>query len=121
MHDSQRFVKVFDETNEGDEIWADSAYYSANLEMALKLLGYYSQIHERGYRNHPLSEEQQSSNRSKSKVRAKVEHVFGHWTMAMGGKQVRCIGITRVRGYQSLKDLSYNLMRYVFWQKKGVS
>ena len=118
VHDSKVFAQVIDGENEGDEIWADSAYYNVNLETTLTLLDYISQIHERGYRNHPLNDEQKASNREKSKTRAKVEHVFGGWVMTMGGKLVRCIGIERVRAYQGLKDLSYNLTRYVFWQKK---
>jgi IS5 family transposase len=81
-------------------------------------VGYRSQIHERGYRNHPLTEEQKTTNRNKSKVRAKVEHVFGAWVMEMGGKQVRCIGIKRVSAQLALKDLVYDLKRYLFWNNK---
>jgi hypothetical protein len=33
-------------------------------------------FHEKGYRNHPLTEEQKANNREKSKTRARVEHVF---------------------------------------------
>jgi hypothetical protein len=51
-------------------------------------------------------------------VRAKVEHVFGAWVMEMGGKRVRCIGIKRVSAQLGLKDLAYNLKRYLFWNKK---
>ena len=51
-------------------------------------------------------------------MRAKVEHVFGAWVMNLGGKQVRCIGIKRVRAQLGLKDLAYNVRRYVFWCKK---
>ena len=75
VHDSQMFAQVLDIDNESDDIWADSAYYSVNLEAVLAILGYISHIHERGYRNHPLNEEQKASNREKSKTRAKVEHV----------------------------------------------
>ena len=88
------------------------------VEAGLDALGHISQIHERAYRNHPLSEEQTASNREKSKTRAKVEHVFGTWVMTMGGKMVRAIGIERVRVQLGLKNLVYNLRRYVFWQKK---
>ncbi len=38
--------------------------------------------------------------------------------MTMGGKMVRAIGIERVRVQLGLKNLVYNLRRYVFWQKK---
>jgi len=44
---------VLDPDNEGDEIWADSAYRSDNIEAGLDVLGYISQIHERAYRNQP--------------------------------------------------------------------
>jgi IS5 family transposase len=118
VHDSQQFCQVLDGDNEGDEIWADSAYCNQALEEALEVVGYRSQIHERGYRNHPLTEEQKATNRDKSKVRAKVEHVFGAWVMGMGGKLVRWLGIKRVSAQLGLKDLAYNLKRYLFWNKK---
>jgi transposase, IS5 family len=118
VHDSQRFGEGLDAENEADEIWADSAYRNQALEEALEIVGYRSQIHDRGYRNHPLTAEQKATNRDKSKVRAKVEHVFGAWGMGMGGKLVRCIGITRVSAQRGLKDLTYNLKRYLFWNKK---
>ncbi|MEM9219328.1 MAG: IS5 family transposase [Cyanobacteria bacterium P01_F01_bin.150] len=69
VHDSQMFAQVLDIDNESDDIWADSAYYSVNMEATLALLGYISHIHERGYRNHPLNDEQKASNREKSKTR----------------------------------------------------
>lgn len=120
VHDSQQFCEVLDSDNAADEIWADSAYRSQALEDALEVAGYRSQIHERGYRNHPLTADQKATNRDKSKVRAKVEHVFGAWVIAMGVKVVRCIGIKRVSAQLGLKDLAYNLKRYVFWSKKEV-
>lgn len=51
-------------------------------------------------------------------MRAKVEHVFGAWVMNLRGKQVRCIGMKRVRAQLGLKDFAYNMRRYVFWRKK---
>ena len=118
VHDSKEFCNVLDQDNESDKIWADSAYRNEALESGLEILGYDSQIHERGYREHPLTEEQKEMNRGKSKVRAKVEHVFGGYVMNLGGKLVRCIGIERVRAQLGLKDLAYNLRRYVFWRNK---
>ena len=119
VHDSQELENVLDPDNADNEVWADSAYRSEETERMLETEEYKSQIHERAYRNNPLSEEQQASNREKSKTRAKVEHVFGCWVTSMGGKMVRCIGLERVSAYLGLKDLTFNLRRYVFWQKKG--
>jgi IS5 family transposase len=118
VHDCQALGAVLDPDNRGDEIWADSAYRSENIEAGLAALGHISQIHERAYRNHPLTAEQTASNREKSKTRAKVEHVFGDWVMTMGSKLVRVIGLERVQAQLGLKNLVYNLKRYVFWQKK---
>jgi IS5 family transposase len=119
VHDSQVLGKVLDDDNEADRLWADSAYRSEAIETALELMGFDSQIHERPYRNRPLSDEQKQSNRMKSKTRARVEHVFGAWTMQMGGKVVRAIGIVRVKAQLGLKNLTYNLMRYTFLQTQA--
>ena len=83
---------VLDDDNDSDDVWADSAYRSQLIESVLALLGFVSRIHERAYRNRPLTEEQKESNRERSKVRAKVEHVFGTWVNSMGGKLMRSIG-----------------------------
>jgi IS5 family transposase len=48
-----------------------------------KLLG------ERAYRNRPLSDEQKESNRQKSKIRARIEHVFGYMSQSMKGFYLR--------------------------------
>lgn len=118
VHDSKQFGTIIDGDHLCDEIWADSAYRSEALESTLELLDYTSHIHERGYRNRPLTEPQRQSNREKSTVRATVEHVFGCWVTSMGGKAVRCVGHTAVSGYLGLKMLTFNLKRYVFWQLK---
>lgn len=120
VHDSQVLGQLLDEDNDSDTIWADSAYRSAPIEETLALIGFDSQIHERGYRNHPLTEEQKQSNRTKSKTRAKVEHVFGTWVMQMGGKLVRSIGLVRVKAQLGLKNLTYNLVRYTFLENASV-
>ena len=121
VHDSQELDRVLDPDNADDGVWADSAYDSADIDEALVLEGYENHIHERAYRNRPLSPVQQAANRTRSKIRAKVEHVFGSWVSSMGGKQVRCVGLERVRAYLGLKDLAFNLQRYVFWQKRKAS
>ncbi len=54
-----------------------------------------NQICEKGKRNHPLTEKQRESNREKSKVRCRIEHIFGFMTNSMHGITIRSIGITR--------------------------
>ena len=48
-------------------------------------------------RDRPLSQRQQAANTTRSKVRARVEHVFADQENGMGGKIVRTMGIARAR------------------------
>lgn len=116
VHDSQVLGEILDPDNEGDEIWADSADRSEEIEWVLDKIGFESEIHERAYRNRPLTEEQTVQNQEKSRIRAKVEHVFGDWVTAMGGKLIRSIGKIRAETTVGLKNLVYNLKRYIFWK-----
>ena len=114
VHDSQALAEILDVDNEGDGVWADNAYLSALIEGFLLLLNWCSHINEKGYRNHPLTEQQKENNREKSKIRAKVEHVFGAWVNEMGGKLLRSIGIERARANLGLRNLAFNLKRFVY-------
>ena len=69
-----------------------------------------SQICEKGARNHPLTEEQKASNKEKSKVRARVEHVFGAQAQ-MGGHIVRTLGRLAAQVKIGMMNLVYNMVR----------
>ena len=71
-----------------------------------------NKVHEKGYRNHPLTEVQKSSNTVKSKTRSRVEHVFGFMEQSMNGLVVKSIGILRATGTIGLMNLTYNIFRY---------
>jgi IS5 family transposase len=75
-------------------------------------------IHEKGYRNHPLTQEQKDRNKEKSKIRVRVEHVFGHMTISMGGIIVRAVSISRVTTVLTLKNLAYNISRFSFLSRQ---
>jgi IS5 family transposase len=51
--------------------------------------------HAKGRRNHPLTEEDKSKNRTKSGVRAKVEHVFRVLKCQFGFTKVRYRGLEK--------------------------
>jgi IS5 family transposase len=70
-------------------------------------------IHRKGYRNRPLSKREQQGNKTLSKVRARIEHVFGVQTNDKGGTLVRAIGIARATARIGLKNLAYNMRRAV--------
>ena len=116
VHDSQCFLELIDEKDR--IIWADSAYVGEELHADIlhdfprvKL-----NINEKGYKNKPLTDGQKASNREKSRIRARVEHVFGQMTNSMGGMFIRCIGINRAIRETAMKNLAYNLQRLTFLQ-----
>ena len=111
VHDSQVFEGLLGKARErGRDVWADSAYRSCEHERRLKRRGFRSHVHEKGSRGHPLTEVQQRRNRTKSRVRVRVEHVFATMTQ-MGGMLVRSIGLERMRTWSTMKALTYNLKR----------
>jgi IS5 family transposase len=113
IHDSQMLPHLLDPENEHDFVWADSAYSGECFADLLSLGGFESLIHEKGARNHPLSDEAKKMNRVKSAIRACVEHVFGCMTMSMGGKLTRKIGLERTKVWWGLKNLTFNFLRYL--------
>jgi IS5 family transposase len=111
VHDSQAMERLV--TEEDRMVHADSAYRSETIEAHLRKVGCQSRIHEKGYRNRPLTKEQKIANKEKSKIRARVEHVFGYMTNSMHeGLRLRCIGMKRMRSTVGLLNLTYNLFRY---------
>jgi IS5 family transposase len=112
LHDINMFAALM--SDKVRELWADSAYMSA--EMLAWFEKRYPEIklhiNEKGYKNHPLTDEQRQNNREKSTTRARIEHIFGHISNSMGGMIIRCIGIERAECTIALKNLAYNLSRY---------
>ena len=57
------------------------------------------------------------SNRQKSKVRSRVEHVFGFMEQTMGGLFFRGVGMMRAKANIALTNLVYNMCRLVQIEK----
>jgi transposase, IS5 family len=74
-HDSQALDALLDQADAGQPLYGDSAYIGQ--EESIEWCEMTNEIHEKGCRTKPLTEEQKASNRKKSKSRARVEHVFG--------------------------------------------
>jgi len=53
-------------------------------------------VHE-GQCNQPLTDEQQVNNRTRSKIRSRVEHVFGFQKNSMGRKFIRTVSLARAK------------------------
>ena len=121
VHDSQEFDDLLNKGNTSSEVYADSAYRSAETERKLKARGFRSRIHNGGRRNRPLTEAETAANYSKSKVRARIEHVFGAQENAPGGRLVRTIGIVRAKLKIGLQNLSYNIRRFVILERAAAA
>ncbi len=120
VHDSQVLEEVLQSPEEGGaDVYADSAYRSNAQEESLIASRHTSHIHEKGTRNHPLTEAQKSSNKEKSRVRARVEHVFGSMTNELGGITIRTIGRARAKVQIGLLNLVYNIKRVAMLIRKG--
>lgn len=114
MHDSQILQEVLLPPAAGREVWADAAYRSQEIETHLRRRHLRSCIQYKGYRQTPLTDQQKVRNQQRARTRARVEHVFGHHVMAMGGKLLRTIGLVRARAKLGLRNLAYNFHRFLW-------
>lgn len=117
VHDSQVFTDILTD-NSSLDVWADSAYRSEATELELHANGYRSHVHTKGKRNSPLSDAQKRANTKRSRVRARVEHVFGSIKNEQGGLFVRTIGLARARTKVTLINLVYNMRRFMALSRK---
>lgn len=113
VHDSKVFASLTKELGKGEEIYADSAYRTPSIEKQIRQKKAKKRINHKGVRNKPLSKTLQTVNRGYSKVRARVEHVFGFMENSMGGMMFRGIGLVRAKANIALSNLVYNICRYV--------
>jgi IS5 family transposase len=110
-HDSRQFDGLLHRSNTSQDVFGDSAYRSAAAEARLKARGFRSRIHARAARGRPLSKAKAAANRAKSRIRARIEHVFGSQETAPGGRIVRTIGMVRARLKIGLQNFVYNVRR----------
>ncbi|MGQ9745967.1 MAG: transposase [Dissulfurimicrobium sp.] len=86
---------VDDLTNKADtdrEFYADSICTDKPIEDILTGKGIISCINKKGCRNKALTEEQKQNDRIKSKIRARIGHIFGFIKNNMGGFFIRTKG-----------------------------
>ena len=112
VHDSQVFTELLDPDNTSKDVWADSAYRSEDSLHTLQEQGFREHIQRKGYRHKKLTNREQQGNRSRAKVRSRIEHVFGVMAMRTGSTVMRAIGFIRIRAKIGLRNMAYNLTRY---------
>ena len=113
VHDTGGVEPLLDEKDKGQDMYMDAGYVGPGVSESVKAVGMNPVICEKGYRNRPLSDEQKENNRRKSRVRCRIEHIFGFMEGAMGGLVVRSIGLTRAKANVAMTCLVYNVFRFI--------
>jgi IS5 family transposase len=111
VHDSQVIDELLDEKDKGEEFYADSAYTGTKQDEIIRKKEMINQVCEKGYKNKPLTEGQKSDNRKKSRIRSRVEHIFGYMEGSMNGMYLYSIGKKRIESAIGLMNLTYNMSR----------
>lgn len=111
-HDSQVFEELLDETNTSRDVWADSAYRSQEALDKLEQSGFREHLQRKGSRNKKLTAREKQGNYTRSKIRSRVEHIFGVQSQRAGCLIMRAIGITRAAAKIGLRNLAYNIDRF---------
>ncbi len=113
VHDSQAIESLLTEDDADQPLYADSAYTGEEQEKIYIKKKVINKVIEKGYRNKPLTEEQKANNKEKSKVRSRIEHIFGFVENSMHGSFIRTIGIARATAKIGMMNLTYNIFRCV--------
>lgn len=108
VHDSQT-VRDLVEPDDGT-LFGDSAYSGEPMANDLASKGVVSLVHEKASRNRGLTDGQKELNHGKSRLRARVEHVFG-WQTQRGMDRLRTIGTRRAARCIGFFNFVYNLCR----------
>ena len=112
VHDSRALAWMLNEEEDaGRTLFADSAYSGRNLEELTRSFNVIPCFCEKSYANTPLTELKQKLNHLKSKIRCRIEHVFGYIETVFRGSFVRSIGLKRAAFHSWLTALAYNVFR----------
>ena len=113
VHDSQLLEELLDKKDKDQPLYADSAYTGEVQERIIEKAKMINRVHEKGYKNKPLTKSQKKANRKKSKFRARIEHVFGFMEISMKSMYIHSIGKDRATGIIGLMNLTYNILRSI--------
>ena len=118
-HDSTALDELLaDGGADGQKLYGAAAYPSEEALRKLNKRRIKCRFHEKAQRGRPLLQKQLDANRRKSRLRARVEHVFGFMTQSMCGMAVRAKSLARNGAVIGMLNLTYNLCRVVQLQHK---
>ena len=120
-HDSKPVKELVDENDRGEDLLADSAYIGKGVKRVMRKFGMKDKVIKRNSRGKKISKWQETINRKNSKLRVRVEHVFGYMEECLHGMSSRVVGFARNAAYNTLTNLVYNLCRYEQVMRLGMN
>lgn len=111
---------MLDKTNTAGGVWADTGYRSQKNEKFIARNGFASHVHRKKPKGKPMPEAVRRANNTKSKVRARVEHVFAEQKDRMH-LFITTIGIARATIKIGMTNLVYNIKRLIFLRRAGLA
>lgn len=118
-YDGDKLPSLLDKENTASSVWADTAYRSEKNQTYLEQNGFCSKIHFKKQKGAPLSKRHALANTARSKVRSRIEHVFGYQKSAMN-LFIRSIGMARAKTRIGLANLAYNIRRFLWLEGKSL-
>lgn len=113
VHDSRAAKELIDANDNNKRLYGDSAYSTEEIKEIMSKRGIIDKINVKGCRYKKLTKRDHEKNRRRSKIRCRIEHIFGFMTQSMKGIYIRSIGKVRAAGIIGLMNLTYNFQRYI--------
>src|SRR5215210_2151768 len=107
---------LLDKSNTAGVVWADTAYRSKANEQFMAENGFVSRLHRKKPPGKPMPVRTARANGTKSRVRARIEHVFAEQKSRMG-LFIRTVGLARARTKIGLANLVYNVKRMIVLER----
>ena len=101
-----------DEKNTSRDVYADSAYRSAEHEADLKQRKFRPHLQRKGCKGHQLTSREKRGNLTRARIRSRIEHVFGAIHQRAGDVILRTIGISMAEVKLGLRNIAYNMDRF---------
>ena len=102
----------------GKTVHADRGYHGKETRAMLKQMGLVDGVARKDDASRFDQTDLHQRNQKLSRIRARVEHVFGAWEKTMG-KTIRTIGEVRANAQITIQATVYNLRRWVTLDGKG--
>ena len=106
---------------EGDTEEEKNTYIGKGAKRVMRKFEMKDKVIKRNTRDKKISKWQETINRKNSKLRVRVEHVFGYMEECLHGMSSRVVGFARNAAYNTLTNLVYNLCRYEQVMRLGMN